>query len=462
MKKRGGIFVFLCVLIVFAVFAIVKIAFASKYYYESYEPSEMYAVANDDNSGIRNSHTIRKQPTLTKKNDNEYQNETVLDDKVIRNTIILKMKKKQPEQQEIYEEEVEYENDDNKQDLSKAKKEKKQTFKVSNKENKKKVDDNEDEAVIQKQTKSRITKKTIKKQYEEEVEYTGFKHKRIEAYLSAGYRMILFPSLSVSHGKTDFSNNNNYNAPNLEMDKIFHGFDISIGSKFYFSSIGTGFFAGAEFFYSYFFQKAKYNWQTSLTYMWIDTNVADYESSNSNVKSKTEYFDSLMNINLNHMLGAGIKFGYSISRLSIYGKINLGATRFDALWKMTDSSSNQIWNGSNVIPEDGNPSHEAHSKASAYYNIRNLAKNGEGYSGWIFTYGFGAGIEIAITKNFFVKVEYNHFFLKDININFGTNVYSYANGTREGQVGYTDTNGDKTERIKTNFGTITASLGICF
>ncbi len=446
MKKRDIMCIFQCVLIIFTVLLSVNSAFASKYYYESYEPSEMYAVANDDNSGRRNSYTIRKQPTLTKKSNNEYQNETILDDKVIRNTIILKMKKKQPEQQETYEEEeeVEYEVDDSDKQLSKVKKEKKPAVKLQNTEKQNKIDN----------------KKAVAPQQKKE--YSGFRHKRIEAYLLAGYRIIVFPSLSFSHGDTAFNNDSDYHTPTLTMDKIFHGLDVAVGSKFYFSSIGTGFFAGAELFYSYFFQKAYYNWQSSLTYMWIDTNVGGYATSSSNVKSKTEYFDSIMNINLNHMLGAGIKFGYSISRLSVYGKINLGATRFDALWKMTESSNNTIWNGSNVIPEDGNPSHEAHSKASAYYNMRNLSKNGEKFSGWIFTYGFGGGIEIAITKNFFIQFEYNHFFLKDVNINFGTNVYSYSNGTKEGQVGYTDTNGDKTKNIKTNFGTFTVSLGICF
>lgn len=388
-------------------------SYASKYYYENYEPSEVYAVA-EDNSSSKNSTTKSTTKTLSTLNNNN-------EDQVIRNTIIVRTQRS---------------NDKNNNET------RVETQKVDT------------TPINYIQENQKIRERTKPKE--------SFKYKRISPFLIAGYNMGVAPTINISNGGNgyDFINSNDYKSPTTDVWKIVHGFNTQFGLKFYISSSGTGFFIAPEMYYTFLRGSANYTWQSSLSYTYPyqnDQNDATYKP-----KTDIDHFDSLMDIDLKHIVGLSLKLGYSISRLSAYGKANIGWTKLEALWKMTDDSVNTIWDGSDTIPASRSD-YPGHAKASAYYAMRNLAKNGEVFNKWIFTYGCGVGIEIAFSQNVFLQLEYNHYWLKDTKINFTQKAYTYADaGNKNGTVGYTDTAGNTSKTIKTNFGTFTASLGINF
>ena len=407
--------VFLLLLSLFCFFYIFSgLSYASKYYYESYEPSEMYAVAENDSSSKNSTNKSTKKILSTLNNDNE--------DKVIRNTIIVRTKKSKNENENNNETKVE-------------------TKKV------------EATPVNYVEENQKIRERTKPKE--------SFKHKRISPFLTAGYNMGVAPTMNISNGGNgyDFINSNNYKSPATDLWTMIHGFNTQFGLKFYISSSGTGFFIAPEIYYTFLRGSANYTWQSSLSYTYPYEN--DRNDATRKPKTDIDYFDSLMDVDLKHMVGLSFKLGYSISRLSAYGKANIGWTKLEALWKMTDDKIKEIWDSPDPKTIPYSSDYPGHAKASAYYAMRNLAKNGEVFNKWIFTYGCGVGIEIAFSQNVFLQLEYNHYWLKDTKINFIQKTYTYA-GDKNGTVGYTDTAGNTSKTIKTNFGTFTASLGINF
>ena len=184
-----------------------------------------------------------------------------------------------------------------------------------------------------------------------------------------------------------------------------------------------------------------------------DSIIMEYYEKNENYI--LQCFKKMLN-NSNNDFG---RFSDIIQISKLIGKLR-NQIMSEVVSPSIDDSVKKIWDGSNIIPTSSSD-YPGHAKASAYYAMRNLAKNGEDFSKWVFTYGCGVGIEIAFSQNVFLQLEYNHYWLKDTKINFRQKAYTYA-GNKNGTVGYTDTAGNTSKTIKTNFGTFTASLGINF
>ena len=241
-----GIFISIFCLITFAKYS--NIADASKYYYESYEPSAMYATAD---SATQND--IRKINKATK----TMKKTTTTSDNVIKNTIFLKMRKKQETQpvNTASKSTANYntENEDYERNTAKR---------VQNDITASRIAEMEAKSVRETFLASRIAEMEAKSVRE------TFLNKRIAGYMTLGFNLGAFPTIEYNNPAGDFGNNDKYKQPVNKPFNMLYGFDVSLGTKFYPLQSRTGPFVGAEFFYKYMNGKSNYNWQSQLSYQY--------------------------------------------------------------------------------------------------------------------------------------------------------------------------------------------------
>ena len=453
-----GIFISIFCLITFAKYS--NIANASKYYYESYEPSAMYATA--DSATQNDIKQINKATKTMKKT-------TSTSDNVIKNTIFLKMRKKQ-ETQPV-----------NTASKSTA------NYNTENED----YERNTAQRVQNDITASRIAEMEAKSAKE------AFLNKRIAGYMTIGFNLGAFPTIEYNNPAGDFGNNDKYTKPVNKPFKALYGLDVSLGAKFYPLKSRTGPFVGAEFFYKYMNGKSNYNWQSQLSYQYqassgtASTLHDDYSPDGAgktsqdgyqkyNLLTQNAYLPSTMVSQMEHLLGLGLRIGYSINRFSIYGRFNIGGIQMRHDLSMSDDALYHIRNMSSGTSPDADD-----KKYGQYYAYQAIRANatGEYHKNFVTAFGPGVGIEFAVNENIFLRVEYNHFFvsqtLKFDKINkkvaiqddvmasdFGVlQEYLPDNGIdhiTEKTTAYKTTNGAEQMKIKMDFGTITASIGIVF
>lgn len=454
-----SIFIGIFYLITFAICG--NIASASKYYYESYEPSAMYATA--DSATQNDIKQINKATKTMKKT-------ATTSDNVIKNTIFLKMRKKQETQpvNTASKNTANYNTENEDYERNKAKR------------------------VQNDITASRIAEMEAKSAKE------AFLNKRISAYMTLGFNLGAFPTIEYTNPAGDFGNNDGYYKPVNKPFKALYGFDVSLGTKFYPLKSRTGPFVSAEFFYKYMNGKSNYNWQSQLSYQYQTTTgttatLADSYSPDGNGKTSVDgyqkynlttqnaYLPAKMVSQMEHLLGLGLRVGYSINRFSIYGRFNIGGIQMRHDLSMSDDALSHIRNmSSDSNSPDAND--EKYGQWQAYRAIRANA-TGEYHKNFVTAVGPGVGIEFAVNENIFLRVEYNHFFvsqtLKFDKINKNVAIqdeimagdygvlqeYLPDNGIdhiTEKTTAYKTTNGEEQMKIKMDFGTITASIGIVF
>ena len=455
-----GIFISIFYLITFAICG--NIASASKYYYESYEPSAMYATA--DSATQNDIKQINKATKTMKKT-------TTTSDNVIKNTIFLKMRKKQETK----------------------------PVNTASKSTANYNTENEDyERNTAKRVQNDITASRIAEMEAKSVRET-FLNKRIAGYMTLGFNLGAFPTIEYNNPAGDFGNNDKYTTPVNKPFNFLYGLDVSLGTKFYPLKSRTGPFVGAEFFYKYMNGKSNYNWQSQLSYQYQASNGTastlhdDYSPDGAGKTSQDGYqkYDLLtqnaylpakMVSQMEHLLGLGIRVGYSINRFSIYGRFNIGGIQMRHDLSMSDDALSHIKTMSNGNEPSADNEGDLYNRYSAYKAIRANA-TGEYHKNFVTAFGPGVGIEFAVNENIFLRVEYNHFFVSQtlkfdkINKNvaiqddvmasdFGVlQEYLPDNGIdhiTEKTTAYKTTNGAEQMKIKMDFGTITASIGIVF
>ena len=446
MSKRR---IFFSVFGLFTVLYYSQIAEASKYYYESYEPSAVYATASG--TSTEDMKKISKATKTTKT--------TVSGDNVVKNTIFLKMKKKK-ETQVASEQPKDHTNGSE--------------TSVKNDAEKKKNDI--------------IANKIIEQEQKEAKSL--FINKRLGVYMALGFNLSAFPTIEYDNVAMDFGNNDAYEAPDSKPFKLLYGFDVSLGAKFYPLKSRTGPFVGAEFFYKYMNGKSSYNWQSQLSYQYQASNGTastlhdDYSPDGAGKTSQDGYSDFIiykqnaylpatMVSQMEHLLGLGLRFGYSINRFSVYGRFNIGGIQMRHDLSMSDDAIKHVKSMS-AGNEGPDVDSEYYNQWYAYKAIRANA-SGEHHKDFVTTFGPGVGIEVAINENIFLRVEYNHFFVSQtlkfdkitrreaIQYTDSPEELQNDSGFREvSTTAYKTTNGAEQMKIKMDFGTITASIGIVF
>ena len=449
-----GIFIGIFYLITFAICC--NIASASKYYYESYEPSAMYATADsttqNDIKQINKATKTMKRTTSTSNN-------------VIKNTIFLKMRKKQ-ETQPV-----------NTASKSTA------NYNTENED----YERNTAKRVQNDITASRIAEMEAKSAKE------AFLNKRISAYMTLGFNLGAFPTIEYNNPAGYFGNNNEYRKPENKPFTALYGLDVSLGTKFYPLKSRTGPFVGAEFFYKYMNGKSNYNWQSQLSYQYnVSTGApalqiegtGDVYVDNTRIGregyqegfdfiTQNAYLPAKMVSQMEHLLGLGIRVGYSINRFSIYGRFNIGGIQMRHDLSMSNNALSFIRTMS--VGEEPDP-----ENYGAEYNIYSASKaikanaTGEYHKNFVTAFGPGVGIEFAVNENIFLRVEYNHFFVSQtLKFDKITKREAIQDATQEeiannakyrevSTTAYKTTNGEEQMKIKMDFGTITASIGIVF
>ena len=444
-----SIFIGIFYLITFAICG--NIASASKYYYESYEPSAMYATA--DSATQNDIKQINKATKTMKKT-------TSTSDNVIKNTIFLKMRKKQ-ETQPV-----------NTTSKSTA------NYNTENED----YERNTAQRVQNDITASRIAEMEAKSAQ------NSFLNKRIAGYMTIGFNLGAFPTIEYNNPAGDFGNNDKYTTPVNKPFKALYGLDISLGAKFYPLKSRTGPFVGAEFFYKYMNGKSNYNWQSQLSYQYqkntggadVLTDKYSYEGAGqtsgypkNNLLTQNAYLPAKMVSQMEHLLGLGIRVGYSINRFSIYGRFNIGGIQMRHDLSMSDDALSHIKTMSDGNEPSADNEGDLYNRYSAYKAIRANA-TGEYHKNFVTAFGPGVGIEFAVNENIFLRVEYNHFFVSQtLKFDKITKREAIQNATPEeiannakyrevSTTAYKTTNGKEQMKIKMDFGTITASIGIVF
>ena len=443
-----GIFIGIFYLITFAICC--NIASASKYYYESYEPSAMYATA--DSAAQNDIKQINKATKTMKKT-------TSTSDNVIKNTIFLKMRKKQETQ----------------------------PVNTASKSTANYNTENEDyERNTAKRVQNDITASRIAEMEAKSVRET-FLNKRIAGYMTLGFNLGAFPTIEYNNPAGDFGNNDKYKQPVNKPFNMLYGFDVSLGTKFYPLQSRTGPFVGAEFFYKYMNGKSNYNWQSQLSYQYQtgQATLADNYSpdgagkisqngySKYNLITQNAYLPATMVSQMEHLLGLGLRIGYSINRFSIYGRFNIGGIQMKHDLSMSDDALSHIKTMSYGNEPSADNEGNVYNAYSAYKAIRANA-TGEYHKNFVTAFGPGVGIEFAVNENIFLRVEYNHFFVSQT-LKFDkitkreaiqdATPEEIANNAKYREVSttaYKTTNGKEQMKIKMDFGTITASIGIVF
>lgn len=397
-------------------FSIISTAHASKYYYESYEQSEMYAdaIIDDNSEGIENSNIIDiDQNNL--KNKNSGSKIVVGEDKVNikdinRINYNIRIKTRSGKKTD---------NGQSKTTKSTSSvKQRKQTEKVIN------------------------TVENNKKVIKEEKSNNAIRNNRLNIYMSVGAGGFVYSKYETNTGEIRSSVTKLITDTSSLKELLESGasyvIDSSIGTKFFFLKRGTGPFVCFDFFFKYLiFASFSTNVMNSIKGVNYNTGVVSSAVNPSTTVGSKIYNSEYTNV-LKGMFGFSFKGGFTIDRISFYGKINLGKLQvFNSVGLKQESIT--------AMQKDLNEIEGSEAKQELSQQQSSL-QNSESKTNLTTTYGAGIGLDINITKRFFLKLEYDHWWFK--------NTWTTDK--------YTNTDGGNEFTSEGNFGVITLGLGITF
>ena len=386
---------------------------SSSYYYTD-NPGIQYAVADLDldetrhatretqyirknavqiNNGASRQGAIVRANTTTTNSDECYDGEECCDgeDKVVKNTIIVRMKKKQKPQQV--------------------------------------------QQVVVPQ------KKVVKE--EETFKFNSSRGRVKEAkdltipYVFGGYSGLTSPKLSLSNPVSNaFCTNCGYKEATKSKGKWGHGFNIGLGFKHYFKDKPEGFFIGPEIFYHWLGSKAiTYNGQTGVAAVYEDMSKP-IDSPDKGLTTDNQLADMKYKAKLKDLLGVSLRLGATKYGFSGYGKVNIGVVRVGHSFSTTQTAKNKITeNLANT------------SKIYEYQNDTKGLLSGQSKTTFNLVGGIGAGIEYAFASDFFVRLQYDHYWTIMPITKLKSNAFKTASG-------------GNTWKPKMSFGILTLNVGI--
>ena len=410
------------------IFSVVGICFADKTasayygsssYYDTDNPGIQYAVADldldDTRHATRETQYIRKNATqinngaqrqgaIVKTNtsgsyDGEcYDGEGCCEgeDKVVKNTIIVRMKKKQQPQQV--------------------------------------------QQVVAPQ-------KKVVREEEENFKFNSSRG-RVKAapkslnipYVFGGYSGLMKPNLSLSNpASTAFCANCGYREATKSGAKWGHGFNIGLGFKHYFKDKPEGFFIAPEIFYHWLGGKATtYNGQTGISYMYQDMGTGTMTDS-ADIKTQNGLAGMKYKTKLKDLLGISLRLGGTKYGFSGYGKVNIGVVRVGHSFSMTD--------GDAINKIRTNMKSSTYGITHKYLNDVGKLLSGQSKTTFNLVGGIGAGIEYAFASDFFVRLQYDHYWTIIPLTKLKSNAFKTASG-------------GNTWKPKMSFGILTLNVGI--
>ena len=389
---------------------------SSSYYYTD-NPGIQYAVADLDldetrhatretqyirknavqiNNGASRQGAIVRANTTTTNSDECYDGEECCDgeDKVVKNTIIVRMKKKQKPQQV--------------------------------------------QQVVVPQ------KKVVKE--EETFKFNSSRGRVKEAkdltipYVFGGYSGLMKPTLSLSNpAGTTFCTNCGYKEATKSGAKWGHGFNIGLGFRHYFKDKPEGFFIGGEVFYHWLGGKATtYNGQTGVSYMYQDMGTGTM-TGGADIKTRNELAGMTYKTKLKDLLGISLLLGGTKYGFSAYGKVNLGVVRVGNSFAMTDDVARDAIKT--------NMQSSTYGITHKYLNDASKLLSGQSKTTFNLVGGIGAGIEYAFASDFFIRLQYDHYWTIMQLTKLKSNAFKTASG-------------GNTWKPKMSFGILTLNVGI--
>jgi hypothetical protein len=256
-------------------------------------------------------------------------------------------------------------------------------------------------------------------------------------YVFGGYSGLTSPKLSLSNPLGDsFCTDCAYKAATKSGAKWGHGFNIGIGFKHYFKDKPEGFFVAPEIFYHWLGGKAvTYNGQTGVSYMY--QNQAS-ETAQSGFEKKNQLADMTYKAKLKDLLGISLRLGGTKYGFSAYGKVNLGIVRVGNSFSTTGYVKGKIRD---------HMKEENYGAAMKYLNDTKGLLSGQSKTTFNLVGGIGAGIEYAFASDFFVRLQYDHYWTIMPITKLKSNAFKTASGSN-------------TWKPKMSFGILTLNVGI--
>lgn len=255
-------------------------------------------------------------------------------------------------------------------------------------------------------------------------------------YVFGGYSGLIKPTLSLSNPtNAAFCTNCAYKEATKSGAKWGHGFNIGLGFKHYFKDKPEGFFIGPEIFYHWLGGKATtYKGQTGVAAVYDDQ--ASGATSGSGLTTNNQLMDMTYKTKLKDMLGISLRLGGTKYGFSGYGKVNLGVVRVGNSFSASQFGKNTI------IANLKNA-----SKSYEYKNDTKGLISGQSKTTFNLVGGIGAGIEYAIASDFFIRLQYDHYWTIMPITKLKSNSFLTANGKN-------------TWKPKMSFGILTLNVGI--
>lgn len=254
-------------------------------------------------------------------------------------------------------------------------------------------------------------------------------------YVFGGYSGLTSPKLSLSNPtNAAFCTNCAYKEATKSGAKWGHGFNIGLGFKHYFKDKPEGFFIGPEIFYHWLGSKAiTYNGQTGVAAVYEDQATG----GNGIALSKdNQLADMKYKTKLKDLLGVSLRLGGTKYGFSGYGKVNLGIVRVGHSFSTTQAVKDAITNNL-----------KNNSETYEYLNDTKGLLSGQSKTTFNLVGGIGAGIEYAIASDFFIRLQYDHYWTIMPITKLKSNAFKTASGSN-------------TWKPKMSFGILTLNVGI--
>ena len=255
-------------------------------------------------------------------------------------------------------------------------------------------------------------------------------------YVFGGYSGLIKPTLSLSNPtNAAFCTNCAYKEATKSGAKWGHGFNIGLGFKHYFKDKPEGFFIGPEIFYHWLGGKATtYKGQTGVAAVYDDQ--ASGATSGSGLTTNNQLMDMTYKTKLKDLLGISLRLGGTKYGFSAYGKVNLGVVRVGNSFSASQFGKNTIIANLKTA-----------SKSYEYKNDTKGLISGQSKTTFNLVGGIGAGIEYAIASDFFIRLQYDHYWTLFRLTKVKSNAFLTANGKN-------------TWKPKMSFGILTLNVGI--
>lgn len=258
-------------------------------------------------------------------------------------------------------------------------------------------------------------------------------------YVFGGYSGLTSPKLSLSNPtNAAFCTNCAYKEATKSGAKWGHGFNIGIGFKHYFKDKPEGFFIGPEIFYHWLGSKAiTYNGQTGVAAVYEDMSKP-IDSPEKGLTTDNQLADMKYKAKLKDLLGISLRLGGTKYGFSGYGKVNLGIVRVGHSFSTTGAVKDKI---------RANMKTESYGAAMKYLNDTKGLLSGYSKTTFNLVGGIGAGIEYAIASDFFIRLQYDHYWTIMPITKLKSNAFKTASG-------------GNTWKPKMSFGILTLNVGI--